>query len=156
MIDIHTAEAGNTNDINIWREWVWGQSPQYWHLITLSISQHQHVSVLYQHLTQISLSSDIIVLDILSSYVRHKKQISCPVSVSRKQSFKFEQSLVRANFPRRLPVLCHKWKCPTPTLTSPVNLHRGLTALMDRAQSCGPDGTLPQDISQGLGRHCTA
>ena len=85
-----------------------------------------------------------------------KKQISCPVSVSRKQSFKFEQSLVRANFPRRLPVLCHKWKCPTPTLTSPVNLHRGLTALMDRAQSCGPDGTLPQDISQGLGRHCTA
>ena len=85
-----------------------------------------------------------------------KKQISCPVSVTRKQSFKFEQSLVRANFPRRLPVLCHKWKCPTPTLTSPVNLHRGLTALMDRAQSCGPDGTLPQDISQGLGRHCTA
>ena len=85
-----------------------------------------------------------------------KKQISCPVSVSRKQSFKFEQSLVRANFPRRLPVLCHKWKCPTPTLTSPVNLHRGLTALMDRAQSCGPDGTLPQDISQGLGRPCTA
>ena len=85
-----------------------------------------------------------------------KKQKSCPVSVSRKQSFKFEQSLVRANFPRRLPVLCHKWKCPTPTLTSPVNLHRGLTALMDRAQSCGPDGTLPQDISQGLGRHCTA
>ena len=72
-----------------------------------------------------------------------KKQISCPVSVSRKQSFKFEQSLVRANFPRRLPVLCHKWKCPTPTLTSPVNLQ--WTHWSDGSPlSCGPDRTLPR------------